>query len=450
MRSRAMQADIDDAEMIRLYEAGMSQEEVAAELGVKTKVIYGHMKRMGYKCRRAIKRNQRGSRNSAWKGDDASYQAMHLRVQATRGAPSACEHCGATEGFFDWASLTKNYADVNDYIRLCRKCHMKMDCVGPRVGEQLRGRTHSDRETEVPRFLLENVPGLMTLNGGRSFGAVLSALTALGYFVRWDHCTAAEVGRPHLRDRVWIVGTREPHGRGWCSVPIGQVKKWPRAGWAYEGYTGEDVPRWPKREVWPLVAAGVCPPPGMWPTPNAGGYNESESVEDWSARRARVKEEAGNGNGFGMPLGVASRLWPTPAVSDNNGAGAHGEGAMDLRTTARLWPSPTACMAKGSSDAARTRADGQDRTFDRLDHAVGDTAQGRLNPAWVESLLMGWPLGWTLPDGPSLADAPAPPRDVEIATRLTMDKAHRRDRLRLTGNGVVTETAALVYRTLLG
>jgi site-specific DNA-cytosine methylase len=306
------------------------------------------------------------------------------------------------------------------------------------------------RETEVPRFLLENVPGLMTLNGGRSFGAVLSALTALGYFVRWDHCTAAEVGRPHLRDRVWIVGTREPHGRGWCSVPIGQVKKWPRAGWAYEGYTGEDVPRWPKREVWPLVAAGVCPPPGMWPTPNAGGYNESESVEDWSARRARVKEEAGNGNGFGMPLGVASRLWPTPAVSDNNGAGAHGEGAMDLRTTARLWPSPTACMAKGSSDAARTRADGQDRTFDRLDHAVGDTAQGRLNPAWVESLLMGWPLGWTLPDGPSLADAPAPPRDVEIATRLTMDKAHRRDRLRLTGNGVVTETAALVYRTLLG
>ena len=37
------------------------------------------------------------------------------------------------------------------------------------------------------------------------------------------------------------------------------------------------------------------------------------------------------------------------------------------------------------------------------------------------------------------------PRDVEIATGLTMEKQHRRDRLRLTGNGVVTETAAAVY-----
>ncbi len=117
------------------------------------------------------------------------------------------------------------------------------------------------RESEARGFMFENVPGLVTLNAGRSFGAILSALSALGYFIRWDHCTAAEVGRPHLRDRVWIVGTREPGPRGWCSVPIGQVRKWPRAGWAYEGRTGEDVPRWPKREVWPLVCPDVCPPP---------------------------------------------------------------------------------------------------------------------------------------------------------------------------------------------
>lgn len=38
---------------------------------------------------------------------------------------------------------------------------------------------------------------------------------------------------------------------------------------------------------------------------------------------------------------------------------------------------------------------------------------------------------------------------VEIDPRLTMEKEHRRPRLRLTGNGVVTETAALVFRTML-
>ena len=58
------------------------------------------------------------------------------------------------------------------------------------------------------------------------------------------------------------------------------------------------------------------------------------------------------------------------------------------------WPTPTACMHKGSSEAALTRADGQSRENDRLDHAIMASDGGTLNPDWVE-LLMGWPLGWT-------------------------------------------------------
>ncbi len=206
-----------------------------------------------------------------------------------------------------------------------------------------------------------------------------------------------------------------------------------------------------------------------------------------------------------MPIGVAVRLWPTASTSDGNGIGAHGEGSADLRTAvaqslprwsewfathakgggswsdyaklrghpedayhpdgtprrvspvpmpswepepSRLWPTPTALDGKGSSEAYRVRKDGKER--DRLDVVAGDTKDGRLNPAWVESLLMGWPLGWTEPDGDSLAHAPAPPHDEEIAPRLTTHKPNRRDRLRLTGNGVVTETAAKVYAALLG
>lgn len=35
--------------------------------------------------------------------------------------------------------------------------------------------------------------------------------------------------------------------------------------------------------------------------------------------------------------------WPTPRTSDTNGAGAHGDGGLDLRTTAQLtgWPTTT-------------------------------------------------------------------------------------------------------------
>lgn len=65
------------------------------------------------------------------------------------------------------------------------------------------------------------------------------------------------------------------------------------------------------------------------PTPNML-RNEEESVEDWQARRERVKESAGNGNGFGMPLTKAVQLLsgdlmlpsavmhllPTPATSN--------------------------------------------------------------------------------------------------------------------------------------
>lgn len=54
-----------------------------------------------------------------------------------------------------------------------------------------------------PRFcLLENVPGLLTTG---YFGTVLGDLAASGYDVRWRVLSAAEMGAPHLRDRLWIV-----------------------------------------------------------------------------------------------------------------------------------------------------------------------------------------------------------------------------------------------------
>jgi len=57
-----------------------------------------------------------------------------------------------------------------------------------------------------PRYLfVENVPALLSGDGGRWFGTVLGTLASLGYDAEWDCIPAAAVGAPHLRDRVYIV-----------------------------------------------------------------------------------------------------------------------------------------------------------------------------------------------------------------------------------------------------
>lgn len=117
------------------YAAGASQEEVAAELGLTRKVVWRLMQRHELPRRPPIKRDQHGENNSTWRGPKAKYAALHYRVEAARGKPSRCEECGTTTAKrFEWASLTKNYADVNDYRRLCTSCHKRFDRIVLNLG----------------------------------------------------------------------------------------------------------------------------------------------------------------------------------------------------------------------------------------------------------------------------------------------------------------------------
>ncbi len=62
------------------------------------------------------------------------------------------------------------------------------------------------RETN-PRWILgENVPGLLSSDFGRFFGGILRDLAALGFDVGWCVYGAGDVGAPHRRDRVFIIG----------------------------------------------------------------------------------------------------------------------------------------------------------------------------------------------------------------------------------------------------
>ena len=57
-----------------------------------------------------------------------------------------------------------------------------------------------------PRWVLaENVPGLLSVDSGRLFGGILRDLAESGYDAEWNIVSAADVGAPHRRDRVFIV-----------------------------------------------------------------------------------------------------------------------------------------------------------------------------------------------------------------------------------------------------
>jgi len=85
-----------------------------------------------------------------------------------------------------------------------------------------------------PRYcLLENVGGLLSRKH-RYFETILKDLAESGYDARWKVISAAEVGGPHKRDRLWIVAHAN-HSRKLQSEGSKQDK------WRWAGYDGEEV-----------------------------------------------------------------------------------------------------------------------------------------------------------------------------------------------------------------
>jgi DNA (cytosine-5)-methyltransferase 1 len=58
-----------------------------------------------------------------------------------------------------------------------------------------------------PRWIVwENVPGVLSSNGGRDFGSILGALVELGYGISYRVLDAQNFGVPQRRRRVFVVG----------------------------------------------------------------------------------------------------------------------------------------------------------------------------------------------------------------------------------------------------
>jgi DNA (cytosine-5)-methyltransferase 1 len=61
-------------------------------------------------------------------------------------------------------------------------------------------------------FVMENVPGFMTVDGGRTFHSVLRRIDALGYRHWHGKLCAADYGDATIRMRFFLIGVRAPHG----------------------------------------------------------------------------------------------------------------------------------------------------------------------------------------------------------------------------------------------
>jgi hypothetical protein len=130
------------------------------------------------------KRSRRGANSPFWKGDAVGYSGGHARVKRERGHPSKCESCGigSSEARIEWASVTRNYADPNDYIGLCTGCHRAADGNSENVRTSWYAQSGSSGEARLScqdngnaRLLDEEV---LEIRRRREAGALQPALAA--------------------------------------------------------------------------------------------------------------------------------------------------------------------------------------------------------------------------------------------------------------------------------
>lgn len=119
----------------------------------------------------------------------------------------------------------------------------------------------------------------------------------------------------------------------------------------------------------------------LLPTPAAGNFNDGEDVAAWDARRIRVKEATGNGNGMGEPLSVAAKrmavaLLPTPKAADGDFG--------DYTSAIRRWEQVT-----GHPAPAPTEPTGRGGAH-RLSAKFAEWMMG-LEPGWVTDVPISRP-----------------------------------------------------------
>lgn len=136
-RNANMNREAPSAEELRQLYGSMTHVELAKHYDISPSLLSKWLRARNVWNEKIYVQPNVREKHYSWKGDKAGYSAGHGRVRRHRGTPKKCEVCGIDDPkvWYEWANLTGKYYDVNDYRRMCRRCHQKHD----RIFERQRG-----------------------------------------------------------------------------------------------------------------------------------------------------------------------------------------------------------------------------------------------------------------------------------------------------------------------
>ncbi len=289
------------------------------------------------------------------------------------------------------------------------------------------------RETGAQWLLLENVSGIFTANRGEAFLRVLEALAENGFAAEWTSVRASDVGAPHRRLRWFCLAFQDPAGQRW------------KAG------SGQTVA---VHEYWTVGPLRPCGPNSASNAAVIAYADESigEARGDTRHDGKRLRQEPmgpaspaadadGGGHGAGQDGGRVGRVdgsdeggtrereWSRSVVGDRGDETAADDGRFGAQVSAQRGLS-TVEESGSVGPQGRTDFGPYADAIARWEPIVGRPApdptddKRRLNPRFVE-WMMGLPDGWVTDAGVTRSQA-----------------------LKILGNGVVPQQAALALRLL--
>lgn len=246
------------------------------------------------------------------------------------------------------------------------------------------------RQAHARAVLIENVRGLV--QKPKAFRTVLDTIAA-EYLVTWTVLDAADYGVPQHRDRLFIVGFREP-------AALARFR-WPLATHAPRGDIFGRPPYRTVREALGLgcstfrtgLKEGAKPesPQGMRlldvdkPAPTIGGQNNADLLDrptPCMKRRRRASERLSDA--------LATLNKPAPTIKANTWH----EGTSERASQRKGGELVAAIEAAGLADRPATTVQGDPRLAVAGHHDRQQNGAVRLTPEQC-ALLQGFPAGWT-------------------------------------------------------
>lgn len=249
-----------------------------------------------------------------------------------------------------------------------------------------------------PRYLLmENVAGLVTGAGGDWARTVFGELSRIGYDAEWRVVSAAELGAPHLRKRIWIVCADAD-----C-LPGGK-----RRTFIGNGQTGENAndPGQMGGDSGTGQMANTLRSRYIYRTPGEMGET------------ARRESEARNQSSFSIDAGRSTELFDTDGITGRISIGPDISGSETTRRNQTIWSKNRSQLKRRFRDQRRTQEKRKEGpTFTGL----GDVVDGL-------SLRLAFKDFWE--EEPSIP-------------RVTVNEEDRNHKLKALGNSIVPAVACI-------